>query len=399
MSSPVSPTPTPTSTSTSSAASPVAAVPDAVDPDAIEGARQSVRKLMGGFGPDYWAQQDRSRAFPTAFFEAAGEAGFFGTLIPEAYGGAGAGVALASVVVEEVNRAGGDSAALNAQMSICGTVARSGNEAQRALLPAVARGEVKLLTVAATEPDSGTDMSALQSTAKRDGDTWVVDAKKVFISMAEHTDWMLLLVRAAEGPTLFLLKPGELGAAMEVRPVEMVTNRMTTMLYLDGARVPDSARVGEVGKGLECLMQGFVPRRILAAAECLGNARFLLDVSLPHARERVTFDRPIGQNQGVQYPLAQAYTKVEAADLMRWDAVAAAGRDDPGAGGRSAMAKVLASEAAWETARVAMATFGGWGLASEYHIERKLRDSTVYIFNNMLLSYISQRVLDLPKSF
>lgn len=369
------------------------------DTNALEGVRTSVRKMMRDFGPDYWSAQDKAASFPTAFFQAAGEAGFFGTLLPEAYGGADAGVAAASVLVEEVNRAGGDAATLNAQMSICGTLLRSGSDAQKRLLPDIAAGRVKLLAVAATEPDSGTDMSALQSTATRDGDSWVIEAKKVFISMAEHTDWMFLLVRAAEGPTLFLIEPQSLGDALEVHPVDMVTNRMTTTLFLDGARVPDSARIGEVGKGLECLMQGFVPRRILAAAECLGNARFLLDIALEHARTRVTFNRPIGQNQGVQYPLAQAYTRVEAADLMRWDAVGAANRMDPGASGRSAMAKVLASEAAWETARAAMATFGGWGLSREYHVERKLRDSTVYIFNNMLLSMIAQRVLDLPKSF
>lgn len=361
--------------------------------------RGEVRKLMAGFGPEYWAAQDKARSFPEAFFKAAAEAHYFGTLIPEELGGDGAGPAVASVIVEEVNRCGGDAAALNAQMSICGTLARDGSPAQKALLPAIAAGKLRCLAVAATEADSGADMGSLQSYARRDGDDWVVDAKKVFISMAEHTELMLLLVKADEGPTVFLLDLRELRDAIEIRPVEVVTNRMTTMVFIDSLRIPDSARIGAAGEGLQCLMKGFVVRRSLAAAECIGNARFMLERSLVHAKERETFGRPIGQNQGVQYPLASAYSKVEAADLMRWDALRAALANGPGAAGRSAMAKVLASEAAWETARAALTTFGGWGLSGEYHMERKLRESMVYVFNNMLLSYLSHQVLGLPKAF
>ena len=365
----------------------------------FESVRTGIRKLMEHFPLDYWAEQDRQRTFPTAFFDAVAEAGYFGTLIPQAHGGVDAGPAVASVIVEEINRAGGDATAVNAQMTICGTVARDGSESQRACLPEVAAGKLRFLAVAATEPDSGADMSSLQSTARRDGDAWVLDAQKVFISMAEHTERMLLLMKAEEGPTVFLVEPQQLGEALEIRPVELMSNRMTTMVFIDGARVPDSARVGPAGKGLACLGKGFFARRILAAAECIGNARFLLDRSLEHARVRRTFDRPIGQNQGVQYPLAQAYAKVEAADLMRWDALRAVASGSPDAGGRSAMAKVLASEAAWETARAALTTFGAWGLSGEYHVERKLRESSVYVFNNMLLSYLSHTVLDLPRAF
>lgn len=362
--------------------------------------RDNVRRLMQGFGTDYWAQRDRERAFPDGFFAAVAGAGYFGTLLPAEYGGVDVGPGVASVVVEEINRAGGDATAINGQMLIPGTLLRDGSDAQRLrYLPGVADGSVRFLTVAATEPDSGADMSDLQSSARRDGEDWILDASKVLISMAEHTDVLMLLVNTSEGPTLFLLDRRELGDRIEVRPIEMVVNRMTTSLFLDGLRVPDAARLGPVGEGLKCLMKGFAVRRILAAAECIGNARFMLDRSLEHAKTRRTYHRLIGQNQGVQYPLAQAFARVEAADLMRWDALRHVIDGDPGASGRSAMAKVLASEAAWETARAALTTFGGWGLTPEYQVERKLRESTVYVFNNMLLSYLSHNVLGLPKAF
>jgi acyl-CoA dehydrogenase len=307
---------------------------------------------------------------------------------------------VSSVVVEEVNRGGGDAAVVNAQMSICGTLIRCGSEEQKQrYLPGIADGTIKMLTVAATEPDSGADMSTLASTAKRDGEHWILDAKKVLISLAEHTRLMILLVRSDDGPTLFLLDKDELGEQIETRPIDLITNRMTTMLFIDDLRVPDTMRLGPVGEGLKYLMQGFALRRINAAAEAIGSARFLLDRCLEHAKTRVTFNRPIGQNQGVQYPLARAYAAVEAADLMRWDALRLVEAKDPGANGRSALAKVLASEAAWDTARTALTTFGGWGLAGEYHVERKLRELTVYVFNNLLLSYISHNVLELPKAY
>lgn len=370
-------------------------------PADFETLRGSVRKLMSQFGPEYWAALDRDRGFPDAFFAAAGAAGLYGTMIPPEFGGEGAGAEAASVIIEEVNRAGGDATTINAQMSICGTLIRAGDTTQRALLPAIARGEVRCLTVAATEPDSGADMSAVQSSAVREGDGWRINAKKVLISLAEHTHLMMVLMKTEEGSTVFLLdrRDPEVDAAIEIRPIDMVTNRLTTVLFIDGLYVPDSARVGVVGQGLSALAQGFVHRRVFAAAECIGNARFMLDRALEHARDRQTFNRPIGQNQGIQYPLSSAYAKVEGADLMRWDALRASAAREPGAGGRSAMAKVLASEAAWETARAALTTYGGWGLSGEYHVERKLRDSMVYVFNNMLLSYISDNVLKLPKAF
>lgn len=360
--------------------------------------RDSLRRILSRFGPEYWRTCDTDRAFPTDFMAVMAEAGYLGVLIPEAHGGLDLGPSVASLIVEEINQSGGDGAVVNAQMAICGTVVRDGTDEQRAYLPGIADGSTRLLTVAATEPDSGADMSRLESVAKRQGDDWIIDARKVFISLAEHTDLMMLLVRTEDGPTLFLLDLRELGKSIEIRPVDLIANRLTTMLFIDGLRVPDRLRLGPVGGGLRCLMKGFAPRRVLAAAESIGNARFFLSRSVAHAIERRTFDRPIGQNQGVQYPIAQAYAKVEAADLMRWDAVRRleSGQD---AGGRSALAKILASEAAWESARAALTTFGGWGLASEVHVERKLRDATIFVFNNMLLSYVAEKVLGMPKAF
>ncbi len=361
--------------------------------------RDEVRRVMQRFDADYWRTVDSERVFPEAFFKAMGEQGYFGTLLPERYEGSDAGPAAASVIIEEVNRSGGDATTLNAQMAICGTLLRDGSDAQRErYLADIARGTKRCLGVAATEPDSGADMRSLKSRARRDGDDWILDANKVFISLAEHTDLMFLLLQADEGPTVFLLDMDEVGEHVERQPVPMVVNRLTTSLFVDGLRVPDSARLGPVGGGLSCLMKGFAPRRIFAAAESLGNARFLLDLSVAHAKERVTFNRPIGSNQGVQYPLTQAHARVEAADLMRWDAlrVLQLGQD---AGPRSAMAKVLASEACWEVGRAAMTAFGGWALASEMHVERKIRESMVFVFNNMLWSYLSERELGLPKAF
>ncbi len=362
--------------------------------------RASVRDLCRRFPPDYWRETDASRAFPQAFFDTMVEAGYFGALIPAAHDGLDAGPEVASVVVEEINRTGGDSAVINAQMAICGTLVRHGTSEQKAAyLPGIASGTTRMLTVAATEPDSGADMSHLRSTGQRRGDDWVLSAQKVLVSLVDHTDLLLLLVNTEQGPTLFLLPMAEFRHRIETHPIELIANRHTATLFIDDLVVSDAMRLGPVGEGLKCLMSGFTVRRVLAAAESIGNARFFLDRSLDHAKVRVTFGRFIGQNQGVQYPLAQAYGHVEAADLMRWDALRCIRTRAPEAQGRSALAKILASEAAWEAGRAALTTFGGWGLASEYHVERKLRDASVFVFNNMLLSVVAERLLELPKAF
>jgi acyl-CoA dehydrogenase len=367
----------------------------------LDSAADEVRAALGPalqrFGPDYWREQDAAKTFPIEFFDTIGEAGYFGTFIPEAYGGLDAGARVASVLVEEINRAGGDAASVNAQMAICRTLVLYGTEEQKqTYLPGVASGDIRFLTVAATEPDSGANMAELASTARRDGDDWVINASKVLISFAEHTRLMILLARADEGTTLFLLDLDELGDKVEMHPIDLVAHRMTSSLFIDDLRVPDSTRIGPVGEGLACLMKGFVIRRVLAASEAIGNARFLLDRSIEYAKTRKTFNQLIGVNQGIQYPLVQAYSKVEAADLMRWDVLDLVDRGED-AVPRSAMVKVLASEAAWETSRAALTTFGGWGLASEYHVERKLREGTVYVFNNLLMNLIADRALGLPK--
>ena len=367
----------------------------------LDSVADEVRAALGPalqrFGPDYWRDQDAANTFPTEFFDTMGNAGYFGTFIPETYGGADAGPRVASVLVEEINRAGGDAASVNAQMAICRTVVLHGTEEQKQrYLPGVASGDIRFLTVAATEPDSGANMTDLASTARRDGDDWVINASKVLISFAEHTRLIILLARADEGTTLFLLDLDEVGDRVEMHPIDLVAHRMTSSLFIDDLRLPDSARIGPAGEGLACLMRGFVIRRVLAASEAIGNARFLLDRSIEYAKTRKTFNQLIGVNQGIQYPLVQAYAKVEAADLMRWDVLHLVDRGED-AVPRSAMAKVLASEAAWETSRAALTTFGGWGLASEYHVERKLREGTVYVFNNLLMNLIADRALGLPK--
>ncbi len=362
------------------------------------GVREALAPLLRRFGPEYWREVDAARAFPTEFFDAMGRAGYFGTFIPEGFGGADAGPAVASLVVEEINRAGGDAAAINAQMSICRTLVLHGSEEQkRRWLPAVARGEVRFLAVAATEPGSGANMQELASTAVREGDGWVLSARKVMISFAEHTRLMILLARAEEGTTLFLLDLDEVGEKVERHPIRMIANRMTTSVFIDALRVPDEARIGPAGGGLRCLMDGFVVRRVLAAAEAIGNARFLLERSVEYAKTRETHGKLIGVHQGIQYPLVQAHMKVEAADLMRWDVLDRVARGEE-AVARSAMAKVLASEAAWETTRAALTTFGGWALAAEYDCERKLREGTVFVFNNLLMNLIADKALGLPRA-
>ncbi|RLB41780.1 MAG: acyl-CoA dehydrogenase [Deltaproteobacteria bacterium] len=371
--------------------------PQSPSDSAADEVRAALAPALQRFGPDYWREQDAAKTFPTEFFDTIGDAGYFGTFIPEEYGGLDAGARVAAVLVEEINRSGGDAASINAQMAICRTLVLHGTEEQkRKYLPGVASGGIRFLTVAATEPDSGANMAELASTARRDGDDWVINAGKILISFAKHTRLMILLARADEGTTLFLLDLDEVGDKVEMHPIDLIAHRMTSSLFIDDLRVPDNTRIGPVGGGLACLMKGFVIRRVLAASEAIGNARFLLDRSIEYAKTRKTFGELIGVNQGIQYPLVQAYAKVEAADLMRWDVLDVVDRGED-AVPRSAMVKVLASEAAWETSRAALTTFGGWGLASEYHVERKLREGTVYVFNNLLMNLIADRALGLPK--
>jgi acyl-CoA dehydrogenase len=366
-----------------------------VSPDEI---RASLETLLGRFDAEYYRAVDAERRFPTELFDAVAQAGYFGTFIPESYGGTELGPRVAAALVEAINRAGGDAGPINAQMSICRALVLHGTDAQKArVLPGVAEGSVRCLTVAATEPGSGAHMTELKSRARRDGDDWVLSASKVFISFAAHTRFMLLLAQVEDaGPTLFLLDVEEAGERLQLHPLDLIAHRMTSSLFLDDLRVSDDARVGPPGRGLACLMDGFVIRRLLAASEAIGNARFLLDRSLEHVKMREVKGRAVGSHQGVQYPLVQAYMKVEAADALRREGLDKAERGDADAAPRSAMAKVMASEAAWETTRAALTAFGGWGLAADYDVERKLREGTVYVFNNLLMNLIADKALGLP---
>jgi len=339
------------------------------------------------------------QGFDAGFSRKLGEKGWIGMTWPREYGGQERSVLERYVLLEELLAAGAPVAAHWIADRQSGTLLlRFGREdVRRRYLPAMARGEL-FCCIGMSEPNSGSDLASIRTRATRVDGGWKVNGSKLWTTNADKAHLMIALVRTSEGPTLFLLELDEVRPHLEIRPIELIANRHTTTLFIDGLRVPDSARLGPVGGGLRCLMDGFPLRRVLAAAESLGNARFFLERSIEHARTRSTFGRLIGQNQGVQYPIAQVYGRIEAADLMRWDAVRLI-EQGAEAGGRSALAKILASEAAWEAGRVALTTFGGWGLAGEYHVERKLRDAAVFVFNNMLLSYVAERVLGLPKAF
>ena len=354
------------------------------------------RDLLRAFPPDYWRGTDEARAFPTACFERAGELGAYGILLAEEHGGTHLGPRALARLIRLLHAGGADAAPLHAQAVMSGILVRGGaSQRLMALLPALAAGTTRMLSVAATEPDAGLDFSTLATTATRDGEGWRLEGRKIYISFAEHSDWIIVLTRAAEGPTLFAV-PRD-AAGLELRPMKMITNRMTTLLFLDDVAVDDDLRVGAPGKGLEILAKGFVMRRIVAACEAVGNARFVMEKAVEHARTRVVFGRPIGANQGVQYPLAQAACKVYAAELAIEDALATMERGDA-TQAPSSMARLLAAEAAEEATRAALTAFGGMALATEAHIERKLRENTVYGFDNLLLGLVAERHLGLPKS-
>nr|MBK7070406.1 acyl-CoA/acyl-ACP dehydrogenase [Deltaproteobacteria bacterium] len=354
------------------------------------------RDLLRAFPPEYWRMTDEARAFPEACFQRAGELGAYGILLPEEHGGTHLGPRALARLIRALHAGGADASPLHAQAVMSGILIRAGASPRlMALLPALATGATRLLSVAATEPEAGLDFSTLATTAKRHDDGWRINGSKIYISFAEHSDWIIVLTRAEEGPTLFAV-PRE-SEGLELRPMRMITNRLTTLLFLDEVAVPDELRIGEPGKGLEILARGFVMRRILAACEAVGNARFVMDRAVEHARTRATFGRPIGANQGVQYPLAKAACKVYAAELAIEDSLATMERGDP-AQAVSSMARLLAAEAAEEATRAAFTAFGGMALASEAHIERKLRENTVYGFDNLLLGLVAERYLGLPKS-
>ena len=375
--------------------------------------RDAVRELCRRYSDAYWRVIDREKRYPEEFVKALTEAGWLAALIPEDYGGTGLGITEASVILEEIHRAGGNAAACHAQMYIMGTVLRHGSvEQKRRYLPRIASGELRLQAFAVTEPTSGSDTTKLKTTAVRRGDRYVIDGQKVFTSRVRHSDIMLLLARTtpldrvtkkSEGLSVFLveLQQGK-AKGLTVMPIDTMMNHETNELFLDNLEVPAENLIGEEGSGFRYVLDGMNAERILIAAECIGDGDWFIDRATRYAKQRVVFDRPIGQNQGVQFPLARAYVNVRAADLMRYHA---AERFDHGetCGAQANMAKLLAADASWEAANAAMQTHGGYGFAAEYDIERKFRETRLYqvapISTNLILSYIAEHVLDLPRSY
>jgi alkylation response protein AidB-like acyl-CoA dehydrogenase len=375
--------------------------------------RQSVRQLCGRYGEDYWLALDRENDYPTEFVKELTTSGFLTVLIPEEYGGAGLGVVEAAVVMEEVCRSGAHAGACHAQMYVMGSVLRHGSDEQKkAYLPKIAAGELRLQSFGVTEPTTGTDTTNLKTVAKKEGDVYVVNGQKVWISRIQHSDLMVLLARTTprdevakktEGLSAFIVdvKTAE-GNGLEIRPIESMINHHSCELFFDDLEIPAANLLGEEGRGFKVILDGMNAERILIAAECVGDGRYFIDKASDYARERVVFGRPIGQNQGVQFPIARCYAEVEAASLM---VEKAAGMFDAGepCGAEANMAKMLASEASWRAGDVCMQTHGGFAFAKEYHIERKFRETRLYqiapISTNLILSFIGEHVLDLPRSF
>ncbi len=381
-------------------------------PETYADIRDAVRRLCGQFPGEYWREQDRNRAYPQAFVQALTQAGWLSVLIPEAYGGAGLELSAACAILEEIHRSGGNGAACHAQMYTMGTLLRHGSEAQKsALLPKIASGEIRLQAFGVTEPTSGTDTTRIRTFAKREGDRYIVNGSKIWISRAEHSDYMVLLCRTAlrteerpsDGMSVLLVDMRDaLGKGLTVQPVRTMLNHATTELFFDNLEVPAANLIGEEGKGFRYILDGMNAERILIAAECIGDGRFFIDRASAYAKEREVFGRPIGENQGVQFPIARAYVQVTAASLMVDKAAAIFEAGEP-CGSEANMAKLTASEASWFAADVCLQTHGGFGFAEDYDIERKFRETRLYqvapISTNLILSHVATHVLGLPKSF
>ncbi|MEI7783687.1 MAG: acyl-CoA dehydrogenase family protein [Betaproteobacteria bacterium] len=375
--------------------------------------REGVRQVVSQFDSRYWQEVDEARAFPEKFVTALTEAGWLSGLIPEEYGGSGLSLTEASVVMEEINRAGGNSGACHGQMYVMGCVVRHGSQKQKDdLLPRIASGQIRMQSMAVTEPTTGSDTTKLKTTAVRKGDRYVVNGQKVWTSRLQHSDYMLLLARTtplaevqkkSEGLSVFLVDLREaVGKSITVRPIRNMVNHETNEIFIDNLEIPVENRIGEEGKGLKYILDGLNAERILIAAECIGDGHWFIDRAKSYAQERVVFDRPIGKNQGVQFPIARAHVNVEAASLMRWRACELFDAGQP-CGAEANMSKLLAADASWEAANVCLQTHGGFGFAAEYDIERKFRETRLYqvapISTNMILSYIGEHVLGMPRSY
>ena len=379
--------------------------------EAITDIRAAVRALCGKFPGEYWRRLDRERGYPTEFVLALTEAGFLAALIPEEFGGSGLSLSVAAAILEEIHAAGCNGAACHAQMYTMGTLLRHGSAEQKArYLPRIASGDLRLQAFGVTEPTSGTDTLSLRTTALRDGDHYVVNGQKIWMSRAEQSDLMLLLARTTprdqvtrrtEGLSVFLV---DMRAAngLAIRPIRTMINHATTEVFFDDMRVPADNLIGEEGKGFAYILSGMNAERILIAAECIGDAKWFISRASAYAKERVLFGRPIGQNQGVQFPIARAYAQMRAAELMVKEAAALyeAGSD---CGAEANMAKLLAADVSWAAADMCVQTHGGFGFAEDFDIERKFRETRLYqvapISTNLILSYLAEHVLDLPRSY
>ncbi|NNM34085.1 MAG: acyl-CoA/acyl-ACP dehydrogenase [Gemmatimonadetes bacterium] len=378
----------------------------------VDDLRSAVRDLCSRFGEDYWQTADEQRDYPEAFVAALTDAGYLACLVPEEYGGPGLGIREACVILEEINRSGANSAACHAQMYTMGTILRHGSAVQKArYLPGIADGTLRLQAFAVTEPDAGSDTTSIQTFAERRGDHYVVTGQKVFISRVQHSDLMVLLARTThkedvaertKGLSVFIVDLRDAGDAIRVRPTRTMINHESNEVFFDGLEIPAENLVGEEGKGFRYILSGMNAERILLASESIGDGLYFVDRAADYARSREVFGRPIGQNQGVQFPIADAYMEIRGASAVRDQAVEAyaAGQTR---GAEPNMAKYLASRAAWKAANVAMDTFGGWGMASEFGVERKFREARLYLVapvaNNLVLSHVAQHVLGLPRSF
>ena len=375
--------------------------------------RQGVRDVCSKFDSSYWQKLEETSSYPEAFVQALTQAGWLAALIPEAFGGSGVGLTEASVILEEINRSGANSGACHAQMYTMGALLRHGSpEQKRRYLPRIASGELRLQSFGVTEPTTGTDTTRIKTFAEKRGDSYIVNGQKVWISRVQHSDLLLLLARTTpleqvqkktEGLSVFLVDLRESQQkGLTVRPIRNMVNHETNELFFDNFEVPAQNLIGEEGKGFSSLLDGMNAERILIAAECIGDGYWFLDKARRYANERIVFDRPIGQNQGIQFPIAQAYAHVRAAELMRYEAARLFDAGQP-CGAEANMAKLLAADASWEAANVCLQTHGGFGFAAEYDVERKFRETRLYqvapISTNLILAYLAEHTLGLPRSY
>ena len=372
--------------------------------------RDAVRALCAKFDSAYWQQVDEKRAYPEAFVEALTRAGWMSALIPDEYGGSGLSLTEASVIMEEITRSGGNAGCCHGQMYNMNTLLRHGSKAQKEkYLPKIAAGELRLQAMGVTEPTAGTDTTKIKTVAVRNGDRYVINGQKVWTSRLQHSELMILLARTtpleqvakkSEGMSVFLVETASKG--LEVKPIRNMVNHETNQVFIDNLEVPVESLIGEEGKGFRYILDGLNAERILIAAECIGDGYWFVEKATGYAKERVVFDRPIGQNQGIQFPIAEAYMEIEAANLMPYKATGLYDKKLP-CGAEANMAKHLAAKASWEAANVCLQTHGGFGFAAEYDVERKFRENRLYlvapISTNLILSYLAEHVLGLPRSF